>query len=72
MNTMTTKDAARALRKASRLADLASRYRPNRTASDVCRLLGEALRAVEDAQLVLRNDACWRQRAEADVAAVRR
>lgn len=67
---MTTKQAALALRQAARGVEEAARYRPARTAADTCRLLGQALRAIEDAQIVLRNDPCWRERAEADCASV--
>jgi hypothetical protein len=69
-NAMTAKQAAMALRRAAKTVDLAERYRPSRTAEETCHLVGEALRAIEDAQIVLRSHSCWRERAEADCAAV--
>lgn len=67
---MTTIEAVKALRRAAKAIELMARDRPNRSAADVCRLVGEAMRTIEDAKMVLRNDECWRQRGEADVAAM--
>jgi len=71
MATMTTKQAAQALRRAARAVDLSTRFRPDRTAAETCKLLAAALSDIQDAQIVVRNDACWRERTEADIAAMR-
>lgn len=67
--TMTVKAAATTLRRAANHLANAEQCVGLASAAHRCTILAQALRQIEDAQIVLRNDPCWRERAEADVAA---
>jgi hypothetical protein len=72
MANITTKQAGAALRKAGLIVGYVTTRGQNDSAEARCRKLSEALGLIQDAQIVLRNDACWRERAEADMLATRR